>query len=65
MKEPTIRFPVVCPDCGKENLAELSIAALADALISNEKIRLRAACHDAGWIASPTEIAQVRAYMSV
>jgi hypothetical protein len=34
-------------------------------LISNEKIRLRAACHDAGWIASPTEIAQVRAYMSV
>jgi hypothetical protein len=65
MKEPMIRFPVVCPDCGEECLAEFSIAVLADSLIRNDKIRLRAVCHDTGWIASPSEIAQVRAYMSV
>jgi hypothetical protein len=65
MKEPTVRFPVVCPDCGLEHLGEFSIATLAGALIRNDEIRLRAACHDSGWVASPGEIAQVRAYMGL
>jgi hypothetical protein len=65
MKEPTVRFPVVCPDCGSEHLAEFSVATLAEALIRNDDIRLRAACHDSYWVASPGEIAQVRTYMSL
>jgi hypothetical protein len=65
MKEPRIRFSVLCPDCGEEGLAEFSIAALAIALIRNDRIRLRATCHDSGWIASPDEINQVRTYMGL
>ena len=63
MKEPMVKFPVVCPKCGTEHLTEVPIAVVADALIKKEGIYLRAACHDAAWNASPTEIEQLREYM--
>ena len=63
MKEPMVRFPVVCPKCGTEHLTEVAIAAVADALIKKERVYLRAVCHDSAWNASPTEIEQLREYM--
>jgi hypothetical protein len=63
MKEPMVKFPVVCPKCGNEHLTEVPIAVVADALIKNECVYLRAVCHDAAWNASPTEIEQSRQYM--
>jgi hypothetical protein len=56
-------LPVVCPKCGNEHLTEVPIAVVADALIKNESVYLRAACHDAAWNASPTEIEQSRQYL--
>jgi len=64
MKQPTIRFPVVCPRCGTESLAEVSIALAAEALMRSEGIQLKAACHNLYWTASPTEMQQLRGYMS-
>jgi hypothetical protein len=63
MKEPMVKLPVVCPKRGNEHLTEAPIAVVADALIKNASVYLRAACHDAGWNASPTEIEQSRQYM--
>jgi hypothetical protein len=63
MKEPTCRFPVVCRECGTEHLTEVPLSLLADALMKNEDILLRAPCHDTSWKASPTEIEQLRDYM--
>jgi hypothetical protein len=65
MDNLTIRFPVVCPDCGKDHLAEFPIAKILDALIKNEKIYLRSTCHNAGWVASDSELEQLREYVSV
>ncbi len=65
MNDPTIRFPVVCPDCGKDHLAEFPFAKIVDALTNNQKIYLRSLCHNAGWVASETEIEQVREYVSL
>jgi len=64
MKQPTIRFPVVCPRCGAESLAEVSIALAAEALMRSEGIQLKVACHNLYWTASPTEMQQLRGYMS-
>ena len=65
MKEQTVRFPVVCPDCGKEHLAEFPVASIANALSNNGKVYLRSRCHNAGWLASATEVEQVRQYLAV
>ena len=65
MDNSTIRFPVVCPDCGKDHLAEFPVAKIVEALFKNEKIYLRSLCHNAGWVASDSEIEQLRQYLSV
>jgi hypothetical protein len=64
MKQAMLRLPVVCPRCGVENLAEVSVLLAADALMRNEGIQLRAACHNLYWTASPIEMQQLREYMS-
>ena len=63
MKQPTVRFPVVCPRCGVESLAEVSVDLAAEALMRNEGIQLKSACHNLYWTASPTEMQQLREYM--
>ena len=65
MDDRTIRFPVVCPDCGKDRLAEFPVAKIVDALIKKERIYLRSRCHNAGWVASDLEREQLREYVSV
>jgi hypothetical protein len=63
MKKPIVRFPVVCPRCSAESLAEVSVDLAAEALMRNEGIQLKAACHNLYWTASPTEMHQLREYM--
>ena len=63
MNDPTVRFPVICPKCGKEQLDEFPIAEVAAALLSGGNLRLLAACHHYTWIATPTELRQIREYL--
>jgi hypothetical protein len=63
MKQPVVRFPVVCPRCGVESLAEVSVDLAAEALMRNEGVQLKAACHNLYWTASPTEMQQLREHM--
>ena len=61
--EPSLRFPVVCPICAKEQLATFSIATLTRGLLSGKSIRLYAACHDKYWDATRIEKEQLREYL--
>ena len=63
MKKPIVRFPVVCPRCSTESLAEVSVDLAAETFMRNEGIQLRAACHNLYWTASPIEMDQLREYM--
>jgi hypothetical protein len=63
MKEPTIRFPVICPKCGNELLTEMPVAVVAVGLIRGTSIQLFADCHGVAWSASPREIEQIREYL--
>jgi hypothetical protein len=63
MKQATVRFPVVCPRCGTKTLAELPVIVAAEALIKNEGVQLGAPCHHGNWMASPTEMQQLREYI--
>ena len=60
MKEPTIRFPVSCPACGKELLTQMPVAAIAAGLLRGHNIRLFSECHGIWWTASSLEIEQIR-----
>lgn len=63
MKEPVVRFPVVCPQCGAESLARLPIAEVAAALINGKQLDLFTACHQRRWPASQVELQQIREYL--
>ncbi len=65
MIEPTIRFPVVCPKCGGEQLSELPIDELAYALNRGSDISLVATCHDVIWTATEPELQQIHEYLEV
>ena len=54
--EPRVRFPVRCPVCRKEVVAEYRTVDIVGALINGRPIHLYAACHDTGWIASYVEL---------
>jgi hypothetical protein len=45
MGEPLVRFPAVCPDCGREHLASMPVGVFAAALVANDRISLEAG-HD-------------------
>jgi hypothetical protein len=65
MNEPVIRFPVTCPQCGKEQLTELRIADVAIALMEGRELTLYASCHEYHWSASDSELQQIREYLGV
>jgi|ERR1700704_5166981 hypothetical protein len=65
MAEPWLRFPVVCPECRREELSALPVAGVAAALLNGSAIPLHASCHDVYWHAIPSEIEQLREYLSV
>lgn len=60
MPEPILKFPVTCPDCALESLAEMPIALIANALLTGKGIRLHAHCHDLYWTATFAEREQLR-----
>jgi hypothetical protein len=58
-----VRFPVSCPTCCKEALAEYRQADVLGALVNDRPIRLYAPCCDASWTASYIEMQQIRAHL--
>jgi hypothetical protein len=60
MQEPTLKFPVTCPDCALESLSEIPIALIANALLTGKSLRLHASCHDQYWTATFIERQQLR-----
>jgi hypothetical protein len=65
MSEPTIRFPVACPKCGREQLTEFPINLVVDALDRGSDITLLATCHDVIWTATELELEQIHQYLVV
>jgi hypothetical protein len=65
MIEPTIRFPVACPKCGREQLTELPVSEVEDALNRRSDISLVATCHDVIWTATELELEQIHEYLIV
>jgi hypothetical protein len=63
MNEPTLRFPVACPKCGRERLTEFPVDVVADALNKGFDICLVATCHDVIWTASELELEQIHQYL--
>jgi hypothetical protein len=63
MIEPDIRFPVVCPKCGRERLAELPLNEVVYALNRGSDISLVATCHDVIWTATELELEQIQQYL--
>jgi hypothetical protein len=63
MDAPTIKFPVTCPQCGKESLAEYRVVAVTVALFEWGSMRLYADCHQVFWDASVVERSQIRQYL--
>lgn len=61
----SVRFPIVCPDCGSEALAVFPIPDLCAALLTETAVPLRSPCHDCRWNASILERAQIRQYLAV
>jgi hypothetical protein len=65
MIEPTIRFPVACPECGREQLTEFPMNEVVDALDRGSDISLVATCHDVIWTATELELEQIQEYLIV
>jgi hypothetical protein len=64
MREPSMKFPVICPECARESIGEFQIAVIATALITGKSLRLYSACHDVYWTATPVEREQLREYLA-
>ena len=64
MREPTVRFPVACPKCGRERLAEFPVDEVAEALKWGSDICLVATCHDMIWSATELELEQIHEYFA-
>ena len=63
MTTPIVRFPVVCPECGSESLASISIATVAAGLISGE-LQLNGDCPHGAWQATALERDQIHEYLA-
>lgn len=59
-----VRFPVKCPQCGSEVLAEYPIPKVAKALLTRENpLILSSPCHGLHWPATQTELDQIQEYL--
>ena len=52
MKDPCLRFPLTCPQCGIESLMVVRTVAATIAVKERRSMRLYAPCHDIFWDAS-------------
>jgi hypothetical protein len=64
MPEPFLSFPVVCPQCGAEELFNLPVAILASSLLKATPIEFHTTCHDLRWNADRIEREQLREYLA-
>jgi hypothetical protein len=64
VRDILITFPVKCPLCGREQLIELPVAEVADALLRDEDVYLSASCCGVVWTASEIECEQIREYLA-
>ena len=64
MPEQWLSFPVVCPQCGTEELSSMPIATIAAALLKGLPIELHTARHDLRWNADAAEESQLREYLA-
>jgi hypothetical protein len=62
---PTVRFPVVCPKCGREQLTEFPINEVLYAFNRGSEIILVATCHDVIWTATELELQQIHEYLVI
>jgi hypothetical protein len=60
----TVRFPVTCPICGRESLAEVRLATLAKALGTGADLVLSPTCHELSWAAGNIEREQIQEYFA-
>jgi hypothetical protein len=60
--ERLVRFPVSCPTCRKEVIAEYRETDVVGALVNDRPIQLYAPCCQASWTAGYIEMQQIRAY---
>jgi hypothetical protein len=60
MPEPTLKFSVICPDCAFESVSEISIAVIANSLLTGKNLRLYSQCHDRYWTATFVEREKLR-----
>jgi hypothetical protein len=65
MIDPIVRFPVVCPKCGSEKLAEFPVGEVAHAISMGLDLSLVATCHDMIWTATELELEQIHQYLRV
>jgi hypothetical protein len=65
VQQPSMKFPVTCPECAAELLTEFPVAFIANALATGKGIRLYASCHDTFWTATFLERQQLREYLGV
>ena len=65
MIETTIRFPVVCPKCGREKLTEFPMNEVSHAINRGSEIILVATCHDVIWTATEPELQQIHEYLVI
>ena len=64
MVEPYVNFMATCPQCRREGVTKLPIAAVAVSLLKGTIVELYASCHDIYWPATPLEVERIRAVMS-
>jgi hypothetical protein len=60
MPEPSLLFTVTCPDCALESITKLSIAVIANGLLTGMTLRLHSNCHDCYWNATFIEREKLR-----
>jgi hypothetical protein len=65
MIKTTVRFPVVCPKCGRERLTEFPIDEVLYAFNRGSEITLVATCHDVIWTATELELQQIGEYLLI
>jgi hypothetical protein len=64
--QSVVRFPVVCPGCGRETLISASAQTIADALSAGSPIALQAPCCSLpAWLASNLEMEQISEYAGI
>jgi hypothetical protein len=63
MSMPSVRFPIVCPQCKRESLISLPVATVADGLVRG-LLELQGDCGHRAWRATAVEREQIRQYLA-